>query len=204
MESQDKLDEFHRLVANGDYREARGILESETDIPPKVAEKWRLWLDELHREEWAQAGVVSDAKKQDPERALGHVGRMIGGMVALIPASVGLWLLVEALLTYRSASTSGGAVFLLAALVAGTLGWQRAAAIISPTRQSFIAGVAITLALVIYLVTSGFPMWFYYEPPLSYRLAAFALVAPALAYLSYNLGGWLGEHVTRRMLPETL
>lgn len=202
--AKDKLDEFHRLVADGRYREARGILESESDIPEKVAEKWRLWLDELHHEEWVQAGVISDQKKQDPQGALGELGRMIGGMLVVIPAVVVLWLFVESVMTYQTASTSGGAVFLLMALVGGTFGWQRAALFVSATRQSFIVGAMVTLVLVIYLVTSGFPLWYYYEPPLSYRLAAFALLAPGVAYFSYNLGGWVGQRVMNLLPHETL
>ena len=85
---------------------------------------------------------------------------------------------------------------LLAALIAGYWGWQRAAAWIS-LRHSVLVGAGITLGLLILLVSTGFPTWRFYDPPLIYRLAAFALIAPAAAYISYGLGAWLGKHVAR-------
>lgn len=196
-----KLDEFHRLVTDGRYREARGILESEPDIPPQVAEKWLLWLNELHQDEWAKAGIVSDLKKRDPERALGEIGKMIGGTLALIPAGVALWLLVNHVLTLETASVPNGAFFLLIALVLGYAGWQWTASIIVP-HHSFLAGAGISGALLVYLLTSGIPMWYFYEPPQTYLLAAFALLAPAVGYAAYHVGAWAGLGVTRLVHKE--
>lgn len=192
----DKLDEFHRLVTAGRYREARGILETESDIPPQVAEKWLLWLDELHRDEWVQAGVISDQKKRDPARALGEIGSMIGGTMALLPAGVALWLLVKHVMTFATSSIPNGALFLLVALVLGYMGWQWVAGVIVP-QQSFMAGAGVMGLLLVYLLTSGMPMWYFYEPPLTYLLAAFALPAPGVAYVAYRTGAAAGLGMIR-------
>lgn len=191
-----KLDEFHRLVANGRYREARGILEAEPDIPPQVAEKWLLWLDELHRDEWTQVGVVSDLKKRDPARARDDMFRMVGGTLLVVPAGVGLWLVVNFVLTFETASTPLGAFFLLASLLLGYVGWQWAALLVAP-RHGFLIGAGVTGALLVYLLTSGIPMWYFYEPPHPYLLAAFALLAPAVGYSAWRIGARLGLGVAR-------
>jgi hypothetical protein len=197
----EKLDEFHRLVADGRYREARGILEVEPDISPQVAEKWLLWLDELHHDEWVQAGVASDLKKRDPQRALGEMGKMIGGTLALIPAGVALWLLVKQVMTFETTSRTGAVFFLLVSLILGYLGWQWVTSVVVPER-SFFVGAGITGGLLVYLLTSRFPMWFFYDPPLTYLLAAFALLAPAAGYAAFRVGAGLGLGVTRLLRRE--
>jgi hypothetical protein len=75
-------------------------------------------------------------------------------------------------------------------LIFGYLGWQRAARLISP-QHSFGVGAVINFGLLIYLLTSGIPGLYFYDPvPFGYLAAAFALVFPACAYASY----WVGEH----------
>jgi hypothetical protein len=197
----EKLDEFHRLVADGRYREARGILEAEPDIPPQVAEKWLLWLDELHHDEWVQAGVVSDLKKRNPERVRAEMGKMIGGTLAAIPAGVALWLLVIHVMTLETATMPGGAFFLLVALILGYVGWQWAASVVVP-QHSFVVGAGIAGLLLVYLLTSGIPMWYFHEPPLTYLLAAFALLAPAVGYTAYRIGAWAGLGFVRLVEKE--
>lgn len=187
---QDKLEAFHQLVAEERYREARGILETEQDIDPEVAEKWQRWLADLHHEERLQAGVAPDLKKRNPDRALEDLGRMVGGTAAVVASAIPLWLLVVNVLTYETASYMKGGFFLLAALILGYVGWQRAARLISPEHH-FLVGAALNFGLLIYLLTSGIPGWYYYDPvPFGYLAAAFALVFPACAYAVY----WLGEH----------
>jgi hypothetical protein len=197
----EKLDEFHRLVADGRYREARGILETEPDIPPQVAEKWLLWLNELHHDEWVKAGIVSDLKKRDPERALGEIGKMIGGTLALIPAGVALWLLVNHVLTLETASVAKGAFFLLLSLLLGYAGWQWAASAVVP-KHSFVVGAGVSGLLLVYVLTSGIPMWYFHEPPQTYLLAAFALLAPAVSYAAYRVGAWVGLGFARLIHRE--
>lgn len=200
---KEKLDEFHRLVAEGKYRAARGVLETETDISPAVAQKWLTWLEALHHDEWIQAGATPDLKKRDPDRARRELGKMIGGTIAVIIAAVLLWLIVNRVMTYETAHVPTGAVFLLLALISGYLGWQRAGVWIAP-QHSFIAGGIVAAALLIYLLTSGFPMWYFYEPPLTYRLAAFLLVAPGAGLIVYRAGAWLGLRVVRLLHPDAI
>jgi hypothetical protein len=202
--AQQPLDEFHRLVADGRYREARGILESTPDIAPDVAEKWLLWLDELHREEWRQAGIVSDSKKQNPQRARDDLARMIGGTLAALPVGVLIWLLVGQVLTYQTASVPLGAVFLLAALVGGFFGWKWTIALFISAQHSLTAGAAVTFSGLVYLLTSGIPLWYAYEPALSYRLVAFALLAPAAGHLSYRGGAWGALRISRLIFRQSI
>jgi hypothetical protein len=128
---------------------------------------------------------------------------MIGGTLAAVAACVGVWLVVNSVLTYQTASASGGTLFLLFALMGGYLGWQRAAAFFSSPRQSATVGAGVMMALLIYLASSGFPLWYYHEPPISYRLAAFALAAPVCAYVSYRAGALLGWGVVRLVSRES-
>jgi hypothetical protein len=190
------MEAFHQLIAEARYREARGILETETDIPPDVAHKWQHWLDELHQEERLQAGVLADQKKRNPDRAQEQVSQLTGGMLTAMVAAVLLWLVVSRILTLETTSVPAGSAFLLFGLVGGYLGWQHMGRLISH-HHGFALGVVISLGLFAYLMTSGIPLWYYYEPPLGHLLAGFLLVLPAVAYPAYRLGEYVGLGLVR-------
>ena len=196
--SKDILDEFHRLVAAEQYRDARGILESEPDVDPDVADKWLNWLDELHTAERIQVGIDADAKKRDPTRAKHLLAQHIGGTVAAVLGSVILWFVVVVVLTHDTSSIAGGGIFLLVGLTGGFVGWQYGARFISPRHHLVIGGV-ISFGLLLYLLSSGIPMWYFYDPPLHYLIAGFLLLAPATAYLAYRLGSGVGSFVWNRL-----
>ncbi len=199
--SKDILDEFHRLVAVGEYRDARGILESEPEIDPQIAEKWLRWLDDLHADEWLQVGVVHDLKKRDPIQSQATLIRHIGGTSGAVIGSIVLWLIVVQVFTFANATTAGGGFFLLVGVIAGFLGWQYGAQFISRRHRLFI-GAGIAFGLWLYIISSGIPMWYYNDPPLSYLIAAFLLLAPAVAFLLYKLGAWLGFTIWKVLYPE--
>jgi hypothetical protein len=190
------MEVFHQLVAEARYREARGILETETDIPPDVAQKWQHWLDKLHQEDRLQAGVMADSKKRDPDLALDHLSKMTSGMLATLVVAVLVWVVVSRIFAFETSSVPVGSAFLLFGLVGGYLGWQRTARLISH-QNGFALGVVISLGLFAYMMTSGIPLWYFYEPPLGYLLAGFLLVLPAVAYPAYRLGEYVGLGLVR-------
>ena len=193
---EEKMEVFHQLVAEQRYREAQGILETETDIPSDVAQKWQHWLDKLHQEDRLQAGVMADQKKRDTDLALEQVSTMIGGMLVAIGVAVLVWLIVSRIFVFETSSVPVGSAFLLFGLVGGYLGWQRLARLISH-RHSFALGVVISLGLFAYVMTSGIPLWYFYEPPIGYLVAGFLLVLPAVAYPAYRLGEYVGLGLVR-------
>ncbi|HEX2620025.1 MAG TPA: hypothetical protein VHL11_07755, partial [Phototrophicaceae bacterium] len=78
-----RMQEFHRLVEEQRYREARGILETE-DIDPEVAEKWTVWLEELQRAERVMVGVASDKRNPVQKRqASGEIGAIFGQLITV-------------------------------------------------------------------------------------------------------------------------
>lgn len=194
--SEEKMEAFHQLIAEERYREARGILETETDIPPEVAHKWQGWLDQLQHEDRLQAGVTADAKKRDPDHALEQVSRMAGGMLVAIVLALPLWLVVNRVFTLETTSVPVGSAFVLFGLIGGYLGWQRVARLISYEHR-FGIGLGISLGLFAYIMSSGIPLWYYYEPPLTHLLAGFLLVLPAVAYPGYRLGEVIGLGLLR-------
>ena len=188
---QDKLDLFHELVAAQRYREARGILETEGDIPPDVAQKWLDWLDALHYEERLKAGVGLDAKKQDPDRAAAQMARGTGGIIFIIIAALLLWLIIIDVFTYETTSEFKGFMFLAVSFGVGYMGWEWVGHLFDENHKAAIGGIAAAI-FIIYLLTSGFPMWYYYEPPLKYLLAAFALMLPGTAFVAFRVGELVG------------
>lgn len=189
--AKDKMDYVQELIRAERYREARGILESDPDIDRRAAEKWLRWLDELHRDERSQAGVVTDAKKQNPARAFDDLWQVAGGTALVVAALPLLWLAVNRVLTYETSTVPGGAVFLIFGLVGGYFGWQWAAKFIWPSR-SFIVGAGIMLFLFFMVLSTGIPTFYFYNPPLRFLLAAAALVLPAVAYGAYRVGSQAG------------
>jgi hypothetical protein len=45
-------------------------------------------------------------------------------------------------------------------------------------------------------------MWFFYDPPLTYLLAAFALLAPAAGYAAFRVGAAVGLGAARLLHKE--
>lgn len=194
--SHEKMRVVHELIREERYREARGILESEPDIDPRTAQKWLKWLDELHHEERLQAGVLSDKHKKNADHKFREAVRLTFGMIGVILVSFPVWQLVRYVFTYETASVVNGIVFFLAALVLGFIGWQKTAHIITPQRSIWVGG-AVWLLLMIYVISSGIPFLYYYEPAITYLLAGFALIFPALAFACWHTGGKLGLLIAR-------
>jgi hypothetical protein len=189
--AKEKMDYVQELIKAQRYREARGILETDPDINQRTAQKWLIWLDQLHREERVQAGVETDKHKTDPTHAFDELWRVSGGTLMVVLALPLLWLIINQILTFASASFLGGALFLIFGLAGGYLGWQWAARFIWPSR-SFIIGMGIMLFLFFMVLSSGIPARYFYEPPLRYLFAACALVLPAVAYGAYWSGSQVG------------
>ena len=191
-----KMETFHRLVAEEQYRDAQGILESEAEIPPQVAEKWLKWLDALYHEQRLQVGVAADQKKADPQRVLRQLIETTSGTAAVVGGSVLLWIIVVTVFSLQTASIAAGAAFIALSLPLGYLGWQYAARWLWPHADHWL-GALIQFSLLIFLLTSGIPLYYYNSPPLKYLLAAFALLAPTTAYVSYRLGAGLAALLQR-------
>lgn len=191
------IDEFHKLVEEERYREARGVLETE-DIEPEIVEKWLAWLDDLQREERLQMGVESDKAKENPARSLAQIGQMIGGTAAAMLMVLPAWALV--MFTFASFHSVVAGLFLLTGLIFGFLGWRRVLNLFIP-EHAMLGAALLSAGLFVFVVSSGLPLWFYYDPPVHYLLAAFALVFPYMAYMSWLAGGWMGTKVTGLLTP---
>ncbi len=184
--SQEKMKMVHQLIEDRNYLEARGILESEPDIDPRSAEKWLTWLEEVQREERRLAGVGVDKKKQNPDRAFDQVLHISLGAVFMLVASVPTWLVIKQIMTYETSSIPTSGFFMLFALILGLYGWLKLGELISATRPVMIGGGVVT-GLMLALIVSGMPFWYYYEPPLIFLLAAFALVFPGITLIGGQL-----------------
>lgn len=182
-----------QLIAEERYREARGILESEPDIDPRVAEKWLAWLADVQRAERVELGAKSDKAKRQTVRT--ELGPLVGGLVGVMVAAAAAWLLARLVLTHDTSSYWLAAAFVLPALLLGIPGWRWALHLMG-VRAYEVIGSVMPVALTLFLLTSGFPLWFFYDPPLHYLLAAFALVFPSLAR-----GGWSAGYRLLRRRP---
>lgn len=199
-----RMQEFHRLVEEERYREARGILETEA-IDPAVIEKWSTWLEELQRAERVMVGVASDKRKPlQQQQASGEIGALFGQLIG-VGLTTGVLL---ALITYGLTTPDfiAQVALIVVAVVGGFLGWLRLARQLLPDSQGEV-GIFVTFGLLFYLFTSGIPFRYYYEPPTSFIVAALALILPLAATLSWQGGGWLGktlaQFIWRLSHPET-
>lgn len=193
---KDKLDLFHALVAEERYREARGILETE-DLPPQTVEKWTAWLDELHRDERRLQGVLTDDKKVPKGQSYALLVQVNLSLLASIFIGIRLWGLVEFVFTYETATPVYGGFFLLAGVILGFLGWRHLAMWFSPN-SGIIIGAFVMMILLGIVLSSGMPSWYYYEPPVHYLIAGFALIFPYPVILCWQGIGW----GIRKLMPS--
>lgn len=185
--SHEKMEVVHKLIREGRYREARGIMETE-DIDPDVVEKWTQWLDELQKEERLQAGILSE-KKSEPLTAFNESSGLVISAVLLVLGGLLLWQAIYIVFTSPSGTfhTFGGMI----AIVSGAIGWQWLARAIFPENGTVIgAGVAFFLTAG---ALAGGLFVYYDDPPTTYILMTFVLIFPAISYVCWHVGHYIGR-----------
>jgi hypothetical protein len=201
MKSQpEPMDIFHQLVAEERYREARGVLETES-VDPQVAEKWLQWLDELQHEDRVLMGVASDKTKQDASRSLRQLGQYTGGVLAGTLMVLPAWALV--IFIFDSFNVVLAGLFLFVGLVFSFLGWRRLLTMLIP-ENAMLASALLSGGLLAFMLTSRLPLWFYYDPPIQYVVAGLAMIVPYMAYLGWLVGGWIGSKVAELFAPRVM
>ncbi len=192
-----KLKEMHQLIAEERYREAREILETESDIDPAVAQKWLTWLEDLHRQERREAGLQIESKKQPQVQAEPPIGNVLATVNVTVLTVLSLILSVQVLQTPNMAVQSA---FLFFALLAGIFGWQKVTAkFLNEHHQE--TGVGIALFIFFSLVFGAkLPFQYFYDVPLRYVVAAFLLIYPILAWGGWHLGMGLGKILRQRLI----
>ncbi|MEQ8677688.1 MAG: hypothetical protein RLP44_04240 [Aggregatilineales bacterium] len=178
------MQQFHQLIGEERYREARGILETE-DLDPRLVEKWRAWLDDLHKEEWQQVAVQNDKLKvSDTRKAQTEMAQMVGGATGALLAGILSVGAVYGVMTTPNMMLMS--VFLMIALIIGVTGWLRFGRFLTPDHGTEL-GAGASVILVLYLLMSGIPFLYYPDgPPLLHWLAGTVLILPMIGY-----GGWL-------------
>ncbi len=186
-----RMQAFHRLVAEQRYREALGVLETADDLDPQVVEKWSRWLADLQHEERLLVGVASDKRKPaERQQATGELGQLFGQVGGLLVMTAGMVLFAAAALTTPNFLLGSGLI--IALLVAGYPGWVRLTQAWFP-QTSGVPGIVVTFALLFYVLTSGVPLVYYPTLPLDYVLAALALLLPAVIPVGWQVGGRFGK-----------
>lgn len=191
--SNKPLKQFHKLVREERYREARGILETAEDIDERTAEKWTTWLHELHADEWQQVGETNDKAKlvRNPHKARIDLTMMFGALMG-----VGLTISLLLALIFVIMSTPNVyllSLLMLCTIVVGAYGWYRAATTFSDNHGTLIGGF-IGTSLTALLLSSGMPIVYYPDgPPVHYLLSAFLLLLPVSGYLSWHAGEQFGK-----------
>lgn len=189
-----RMQEFHRLVEEQRYREARGILETE-NLDQEVIEKWSVWLEELQRAERVMMGVASDKRKPVKQRQdAGEIGAIFGQFTAVCLTTT----ILAALITYALTTPDFIAqiILVISVVIAGFLGWIRLARQLLPDSHGEM-GIFVAFGLLFYLLTSGIPFRYYFQPPTAFIVTALALVFPLAATLSWQVGGWLGKNMAQ-------
>ncbi len=181
------LQEFHQAVDEERYRDAREILLT-GDIEPEAREKWLMWLDALHRDEWRLAGVLPE--KKHLEAASPDTRRLVAGLAGLFLAGVVTAVVCTLLFTVPNVIFQVGGLLLV--LVSGVWGWNRLMA----AELRAVMPVAVLL-LGGYILSSGAPLYYYFEPQWNYTLAAFALAFPGTGLAGYALAEGLAARSPR-------
>lgn len=195
-----RMQKFHELISEERYREARGILETE-DLDPRLVEKWKAWLDDLHKEEWQQVALQNDKLKvSDAHKARTEMAEMIGGMVG---ATMGTLAVIAAVYGVMSTpSTALMSIFLLFALILGVTGWLRFGRFLTENHGSEI-GAGMAAVLILYLMMSGIPFFYYPEgPPLTHWIAGTLLMLPMVGYASWRAGALSGQSIIHFLNPQ--
>lgn len=194
-----RMQQFHELVAEERYREARGILETE-DLDPRLVEKWRAWLDDLHKEEWQQVAVQNDKLKvSDARKAQTEMAEMLGGMGGALLGGLGSVGAVYGVMSTPNMALMS--VFLMFALIFGVRGWLGFGRFLSNNHGTEI-GVGAFAILTLYLLMSGIPFLYYPAgPPLTHWLAGTILILPMVGYGAWWAGTRVGKSAYNALHP---
>lgn len=196
MSDNKAMREVYQLIQEERYREAREVLETES-IEDEVREKWLRWMADLHREERVMAGVLSDKTKANAEREI-QAEEEIGGFIAgtLLTLVAGLLASLLIAIVFTTPSIWFGGWMLVGGVVLGFIGWQRVGHLLNETHGAAI-GVVAFMSLMVYVMSSGIPVMYYYEIPVNYVAAMAFLVLPGVAGISWSAGTWLGTRAAR-------
>lgn len=194
--SDKAMREVYKLIQEERYREAREVLETEP-VDAEVREKWLKWMADLHHEERVMAGVRSDKVKANTQRefqAEEELAGFIGGTLLTLAAALLVVFVIALAFTTPSVWFSGW--MLIGGIVLGLIGWQRMGHLLDETHGTVI-GVIVFMTLIVYVMSSGIPMMYYFEVPVNYVAAMALLVLPGVGGISWNAGTWLGIRAAR-------
>lgn len=143
------------------------------------------------------AGVMSDKAKANSQRefqAEEELAGFIGG--TLLTLAAGLLAVFVIALAFTTPSVWFSGWMLIGGIVLGLIGWQRMGHLINETHGAII-GIMVFMFLIIYVLSSGIPIMYYYEVPVNYVTAMALLVLPGVGGISWNAGTWLGIRAAR-------